>query len=91
MSRAHVIAANTTLNAIINSATDKDWFSLLGNFNGMLTNYVPESIIKSISSPIDDVLNMPHDVFIQNKFMTLFSICLVMTLANNGKNKCTYH
>src|SRR5436305_2676215 len=47
---------------------------LLGNFNGMLTNYVPESIIKSISTPFDDVLNMLHDIFVQNKFMTLFSI-----------------
>jgi uncharacterized delta-60 repeat protein len=27
MSRARAIAANTTLNALINSATDKDWFS----------------------------------------------------------------
>ncbi len=47
---------------------------LLGNFNGMFTNYVPASIIKSISTPFDDALNMLHDIFIQNKFMTLFSI-----------------
>lgn len=40
----------------------------------MLTNYVPEPIIKSISAPFDYTLDMFHDIFIQNKFMTLFSI-----------------
>src|SRR6478752_1084350 len=47
---------------------------LLGNFSGMLTNYVTEPIIKSISTPFDYTLDMLHGIFIQNKFMTLFSI-----------------
>jgi len=47
---------------------------LLGNFSGMLTNYVTEPIIKSISTPFDYTLDMLHAIFIQNKFMTLFSI-----------------
>src|SRR4051812_28985265 len=47
---------------------------LLGNFNGMLTNDVPETIIKNISTPFDYFLDGLHSIFIQNKFMTLFSI-----------------
>jgi uncharacterized protein len=47
---------------------------LLGNFNGMLTNDVPQTIIKSISTPFDYFLDALHSIFIQNKFMTLFSI-----------------
>jgi uncharacterized protein len=47
---------------------------LLGNFNGMLTNDVPETIIKSVSTPFDYFLDVLHSIFIQNKFMTLFSI-----------------
>jgi uncharacterized protein len=47
---------------------------LMGNFNGMLTNDVPDTIIKSISTPFDYFLNTLHSIFIQNKFMTLFSI-----------------
>ncbi len=47
---------------------------LLGNFSGMLSNDVPETIIKSISTPFDYFLDALHSIFIQNKFMTLFSI-----------------
>ncbi len=47
---------------------------LMGNFNGMLTNDVPETIIKNISTPFDYFLDALHSIFIQNKFMTLFSI-----------------
>jgi uncharacterized protein len=47
---------------------------LIGNFNGMLTNHVPSAIISSISTPFDHFLDDLHSIFIQNKFMTLFSI-----------------
>jgi uncharacterized protein len=47
---------------------------LMGNFNGMLTNHVPSAIISSISTPFDHFLDDLHSIFIQNKFMTLFSI-----------------
>jgi uncharacterized protein len=47
---------------------------LMGNFNGMLTNDVPATIIKSISTPFDNFLDTLHSIFIQNKFMTFFSI-----------------
>src|SRR6476619_2235269 len=47
---------------------------LMGNFTGMLTNYVPSTIIKTLSTPFDNCLDGLHSILIQNKFMTLFSI-----------------
>jgi len=47
---------------------------LMGNFTGMLTNFVPSRIIKTLSTPFDNCLDDLHSIFIQNKFMTLFSI-----------------
>jgi len=47
---------------------------LLGNFSGMLSNNVPESIINAHATSFDRLFNLLHDIFIQNKFMTLFSI-----------------
>jgi len=47
---------------------------LLGNFSSMLTNNVPESIINAHATGFDQFLNELHDIFIENKFMTLFSI-----------------
>lgn len=47
---------------------------LLGNFSGMLTNNTPEAVINSISGSSDKILDTLHSIFVQNKFMTLFSI-----------------
>jgi uncharacterized protein len=47
---------------------------LLGNFSGMLTNNTPDEIINSISTSADHVLDYLHTIFIEHKFMTLFSI-----------------
>jgi uncharacterized protein len=47
---------------------------LLGNFSSMLTNNVPQSIIDAHATGIDTFLNKLHDIFIENKFMCLFSI-----------------
>jgi uncharacterized membrane protein YeiB len=47
---------------------------LQGNFNAMVNNNVPGSIIESISTSFDFTLDRLHAVFIQNIFMTLFSI-----------------
>jgi uncharacterized protein len=47
---------------------------LMRNFNGMLMNDVPKTIIQFISTPFDYFLDAFHSIFIQNKFMTLFSI-----------------
>src|SRR5437773_11604808 len=40
----------------------------------MLTNNVPQAIIDAHTTRFDQLLNELHDIFIQNKFMTLFSI-----------------
>lgn len=47
---------------------------LLGNFSSMLTNNVPPAIIEAHETGIDRLLSQLHDIFIENKFMTLFSI-----------------
>jgi uncharacterized protein len=47
---------------------------LLGNFSSMLTNNVPQSIIDSRATDFDRLLNELHEILIENKFMTLFSI-----------------
>jgi uncharacterized protein len=47
---------------------------LLGNFSSMLTNNVPQSIIDAHATSADQFLNELHDILIENKFMTLFSI-----------------
>ena len=47
---------------------------LLGNFSSMLTNNVPEIIINAKATDFDHLLDVLHTIFIQNKFMTLFSI-----------------
>lgn len=40
----------------------------------MISNNVPKEIIESHSGSVDGILDLVHSVFIQNKFMTLFSI-----------------
>jgi len=40
----------------------------------MLTNNVPDAIVDAHATSLDQLLNELHDIFIQNKFMTLFSI-----------------
>jgi uncharacterized protein len=47
---------------------------LLGNFSSMLTNLVPPAIIDAHETGMDRLLSELHDIFIENKFMTLFSI-----------------
>src|SRR3954470_21733974 len=47
---------------------------LLGNFSSMLTNNVPQTIIDAHATNIDRFLNEVHGIFIENKFMCLFSI-----------------
>jgi uncharacterized protein len=47
---------------------------LLGNFSSMLTNNVPQTIIDAHATAADNFLNQLHNIFIENKFMTLFSI-----------------
>ncbi len=47
---------------------------LLGNFSSMLTNNVPQNIIDAHATNIDRFLNELHNIFIENKFMCLFSI-----------------
>ncbi|HEV8282809.1 MAG TPA: DUF418 domain-containing protein [Chitinophagaceae bacterium] len=47
---------------------------LLGNFSGMLTNNVPEPVIDAQATAFDWLLDELHNIFIENKFMTLFSI-----------------
>jgi uncharacterized protein len=47
---------------------------LQGNFSGMLSNNVPQMVIDAQASSFDQLLYQVHDVFIENKFMTLFSI-----------------
>jgi uncharacterized protein len=47
---------------------------LLGNFSGMLSNDVPQPIIDSHATSFDHLLDQLHTIFIENKFMTLFSI-----------------
>lgn len=47
---------------------------LLGNFSSMLTNNVPQNIIDAHATGLDNFLNELHDIFIENKFMCLFSI-----------------
>jgi len=47
---------------------------LLANFSSMLTNNVPQPIIDAHASAFDQLLDQFHDIFIRNKFITLFSI-----------------
>jgi len=47
---------------------------LLGNFSSMISNNVPSGIIQSHLNSVDHSLDILHSIFIQNKFMTLFSI-----------------
>ena len=47
---------------------------LLANFSSMLTNNVPQPIIDAHASGFDHLLDQLHDIFIRNKFITLFSI-----------------
>jgi uncharacterized protein len=47
---------------------------LLGNFSSMLTNNVPHQIIETHATAFDSFLSRAHDIFIENKFMTIFSI-----------------
>ena len=47
---------------------------LLANFTGFTSEQVPTDILNSISSPLDHALIHVNTVFIEWKFMTLFSI-----------------
>jgi len=47
---------------------------LLGNFSSMLGNNVPQAMIDLKATGVDQFFNKLHDILIQNKFMTLFSI-----------------
>lgn len=47
---------------------------LQGNLAGMLTNNVPAAIINNHSTAFDQALSVAHDILVENKFMTLFSI-----------------
>lgn len=47
---------------------------LQGNLSGMITNSVPDTIIQSHANSLDRYLQFAHDLFIQNKFLTLFAI-----------------
>jgi uncharacterized protein len=47
---------------------------LLGNFSSMLTNNVPQTVIDAHATRVDYFLNELHNVLVENKFMTLFSI-----------------
>jgi uncharacterized protein len=47
---------------------------LQGNFSGMLTNNVPVSIINAQATVFDHLLDEFHNILIEGKFITLFSI-----------------
>jgi uncharacterized protein len=47
---------------------------LIANFTGFTSQQVPDDILDSISAPFDNILNHINTVFIEWKFMTLFSI-----------------
>jgi len=47
---------------------------LQGNLSGMLTNNVPEKIMAAHATAFDHLLLVVHNILIENKFMTLFSI-----------------
>jgi uncharacterized protein len=47
---------------------------LLGNFSGMITNNVPNNIINSHATAFDHFLDTAHELFVSNKFLTLFAI-----------------
>jgi uncharacterized protein len=47
---------------------------LQGNLSGMLTNNVPETIMDAHATVFDHLLLIIHNIFIENKFITLFSV-----------------
>lgn len=47
---------------------------LFANFNGYVEQMIPEDVLASISTPIDNFFMSFNSIFIEWKFMTLFSI-----------------
>jgi uncharacterized protein len=47
---------------------------LLANFAAWIDNSIPPKLISAISEPVDILLNHINEIFINNKFITLFAI-----------------